>query len=92
MTNFLVAIAVLILVAALVSIIRVVRGPTLADKLIVLQLVGTAGVAILLVLGKALDDRSLIDTGLVIALLASVTATAFAGRRRARRTARQDMS
>jgi multicomponent Na+:H+ antiporter subunit F len=41
------------------------------------QLFGTAGVAILVLLGFALDIPALIDVGLVFALLSAIAAVAF---------------
>lgn len=68
----------LALIAA--GLIRVVRGPTPADRMLAAQLFGTTGVAILLLLSHSLAKPALRDVALVFALLAAVTAVAFARR------------
>jgi len=57
---------------------RVLRGPTAADRLLAPQLFGTTGIAVLLLLAEALGSPSLRDVAVVLALLALVTAAAFA--------------
>jgi len=57
---------------------RVVRGPTAADRLLGPQLFGTTGIALLLLLAEALGAPSLRDVALVLAVLALLTAAAFA--------------
>ncbi len=79
---FLFGSAAIILTTLVVALLRVMRGPSLADKLIVLQLFGTAGVAFLLLLGQAFDAGTFLDAALIVALLASVTAASVAARRR----------
>lgn len=73
-----IALAVFLLANLLVALLRVVRGPTAADRLLAALLFGTTGVAILLLLAG--DDQGLIDTALVFALLAAITGAAFAQR------------
>jgi multicomponent Na+:H+ antiporter subunit F len=64
------------------GMVRVVRGPTSADRMLAVQLFGTTGVAILLVLADALEMRALRDVALVFALLAAVLAVTFVKRGR----------
>ena len=59
---------------------RVLRGPTLADRMLAAQLFGTTAVALLLLLAQAYDFAALRDVALVFALLAAVTAVAFVRR------------
>ena len=56
---------------------RALRGPTAADRMLVVQLFGTTAVAILLLLAEAVPNRALRDVALVFALLAAVTVVAF---------------
>jgi len=56
---------------------RVLRGPSLADRMLAAQLFGTTAVAVLVLLGQAEDAPALYDVALVFALLAAVTAVAF---------------
>lgn len=59
---------------------RVLRGPTAADRMLAAQLFGTTAVAVLLLLAQASGHSSVRDVALVFALLAAVTAVAFARR------------
>lgn len=74
------ALAVFLLANLLVALLRVVRGPTDADRLLVALLFGTTGVAVLLLLAEAGAAPALADVALVFALLAAVTGVAFAQR------------
>ena len=80
MENWL-AIAALILLGTLaLGMLRVLLGPSAADRMIAAQLIGSSGVGILLLLAPALSVPALIDVALVLALLAAVTVAAFVGR------------
>lgn len=72
--------AVALLVTASMGIVRVIRGPTRADRLLVVQLLGTTGIAVLLLLARALDRPALGDVALAFALFAAVLAIAFVER------------
>lgn len=56
---------------------RIVVGPTYADRMLAIQLFGTAGAAILLVSAQVADAPALRDAGLVLALLAAVVSAAL---------------
>ena len=80
----------IVLVASLVAgLVRVMYGPTAADRMLAAQLMGTTGVGVLLLLSAALKLPALIDVGLVFALLAAVAAVTFVRRRGAAREGRQ---
>lgn len=66
-----------LLLALSLGLIRVVRGPTRADRLLVVQLLGTATVAVLLLLSRAVDTPVLRDLALVFARFAAVVSVAF---------------
>lgn len=70
-----IAAAMLLTVAA--GLVRVVRGPSPADRLMGAQLVGTGGIAVLLLLAAASRDWAIIDVALVLALLAAFAAVGF---------------
>lgn len=70
-------IALFLLGTILAGLVRVARGPTFADRILVTQLFGTTGAAILLLLATQPDRSALRDVALVFALLAAVTAVAF---------------
>jgi len=59
-----------------VGLVRLERGPTAVDRMMVAQLLGTTGVALVLVLGAAGGFAM----ALVVALLAAVSGVAFVRR------------
>lgn len=60
-----------------VGLWRVWHGPTHADRLLAMQLFGTSGTAVLMVLAQAQDQPALLDAALVLALLAAVVCAAL---------------
>ena len=52
--------ALLILISVVVGLIRILKGPTAADRMLAAQLFGTGGVAILLILAQAMQMPSLV--------------------------------
>lgn len=78
MTDFFLAAAVFLLLNLAGGLIRILRGPSAADRMLAAQLFGTTGVAILLLLGEAAGAPALHNVGLVFALLAVVTTAVFA--------------
>lgn len=77
MTELYLVLAFFILLNLLAGIVRVLRGPTLQDRMLTAQLFGTTGVAILLVLAEAIGVAALRDVALVFALLGAVAVVAF---------------
>ncbi len=69
-----------LLLNVLAGLIRVLRGPTPADRMLSAQLFGTTGVATLLLLAQALSAPALRDVALVLALLSAVAMVAFVRR------------
>ncbi len=67
----------LVILALCVGLWPAVRGPTLADRMLSVQLLGTAGVAVLMLLAGISDSEALIDVALVLALLAVVAVAAL---------------
>lgn len=59
---------------------RAVRGPSRFDRMVAAQFVGTAGVAILLLLAFGLSLPALADVALVVALFAAVAGIALVRR------------
>jgi multicomponent Na+:H+ antiporter subunit F len=81
MTETLLLTAALLLFVTLVTgLIRALIGPSLQDRMLSIQLLGTGGVALLILLGLLLDIDALVDTALVLALLAAVAAAALTRR------------
>ena len=69
--------ATLLLLTVLAGLWRVLRGPSRADRLVAVQLLGTAGTALLLVLAESQAQPALRDAALVLALLAAVLSAAL---------------
>ena len=72
--------ALFILISVVVGLVRILRGPTAADRMMAAQLFGTGGVAILLILAQAMQMPSLVDVALIYALLAAITMVVFVRR------------
>ena len=77
MTAFYLIAALLLLLSLAGGIYQVLRGPTPGDRFLVIQLFGTAAVAVLILIGQATNDPALVDIALVLALLAAITMVAF---------------
>ena len=77
MTTFYLIVATTLLMSLCGGMYQVLRGPTPGDRMLAIQLFGTTAVAILVLIGEALNDRNLLDIALVFASLASVTMVAF---------------
>ena len=74
------ALALFLLLNLTAGMWRVLRGPTIADRMLAAQLFGTTAVAILLLLAEADANPAFRDVALVFAVLAAVTAVAFVRR------------
>lgn len=78
MAEILVGFAAAILLLVLLSLARVVVGPTVADRMMGAQLAGTGGIAMLMLLAGATDRPAVLDVALVLALLAAFAVVGFA--------------
>ncbi len=78
MAEFLIVVACLILVMVAVGLARVLAGSSDADRMMAAQLLGTGGVAILLLVAVATDVWAGVDVAVILALLAAFAAVAFA--------------
>lgn len=81
MNEFYLTIAVILLLNLLVGSMRILRGPTLVDRMLVVQLFGTLAVAILVLLAESLGTPALRDVALLFAVLAALIMVAFVGLR-----------
>jgi multicomponent Na+:H+ antiporter subunit F len=77
MSEFLLASAVVVLVTVAAGLARVLHGPGDAERIMAAQLLGTGGVAALLLFGAASGSGSAVDLALTLALLAAFAAIAF---------------
>jgi multicomponent Na+:H+ antiporter subunit F len=78
MADFLMAAAIAVLVIAGVGLLRVFRGPTDIDRVMAVQMLGTGGVAVLVLLAAVSDAPGTSDVALTLALLAALAVAAFA--------------
>jgi multicomponent Na+:H+ antiporter subunit F len=77
MGYFLLAAAGFLLVMMALGMVRIVRGPADADRMMSAQLLGTGGVAVLLLIGAAEVVPAAVDVALTLALLAAFASVAF---------------
>jgi multicomponent Na+:H+ antiporter subunit F len=77
MSEFLLAAAGCVLAMVAIGMIRVLRGPADADRLMAAQLLGSGGIAALLLGGAAIGDGAVVDVSLTLALLAAFASIAF---------------
>lgn len=77
MTPFFVSLIVLLNVLLILGMVRVVHGPTPADRMLAVMLFGTTGVAVAALLAAALARPVLVDVALILAVLAAVAMVAF---------------
>jgi len=77
MSEFLLASAVIVLVTVAAGLARVLHGPGDAERIMAAQLLGTGGIAALLLFGAASGSGSAVDLALTLALLAAFAAIAF---------------
>ncbi|MCG6659864.1 multiple resistance and pH regulation protein F [Halomonas campisalis] len=97
-TTLYLAAATLLLANAGVGAWRIWRGPTSADRMLAAELISTSAIAVLLLLGAALELPALVDVALLFALLAAIATANFVTRtwtllhedRSAREEARRD--
>jgi len=72
-----VAAAALFLVLAIALLYRVVRGPTMQDRVLAVNVLGTNTVVVLALLSVGLGEESLLDVALIYALLNFLMAVAI---------------
>ena len=77
MNDFLFAAAGFLLVTMALGLTRIIRGPADADRIMSAQLIGTGGVAVLLLAGSAERVPAAVDVALSLALLAAFASVAF---------------
>jgi multicomponent Na+:H+ antiporter subunit F len=74
---FYTAVALFLLLNIVAGLVRVSRGPGAADRMLAVQLFGTQGVAILLLLAEGYGEPALRNVALVFAVLAALAMIAF---------------
>lgn len=85
MNDFLLGAAAFVLLVVAVGMIRILRGPGDAERMMAAQLLGSGGIAALL-LGATAGMSAVTDVALILALLAAFASIMFVkGARRTRR-------
>jgi multicomponent Na+:H+ antiporter subunit F len=64
--------------ALLIAVVRLVRGPTLPDRIVAMDLVGVLVIGLIVVLAASTDVRATLDAAIVIALIGFVGTVAYA--------------
>ena len=77
MTSFLFGVAVFLLAMVAIGLFVILRRPAEVDHMMAAQLLGTGGVAMLLLLAVALETPSIVDVALLLSLFAAFAAVAF---------------
>lgn len=77
MSDFLIGAAIFVLLMVAAGLLRILRGPGNADRLMAAQLFGTGGIAALLLMGSASGLSGVLDVALTLALLAAFASVAF---------------
>ena len=77
MADFLLAAAGFVLATVALGLFRILKGPGVADRIMAAQLLGTGGIAALLLLSEAMAMPAAIDVALTLALLAAFVSVAF---------------
>jgi multicomponent Na+:H+ antiporter subunit F len=69
---------VLLCLSLLLMVIRLIIGPSLEDRVIALDLVMTTGIAAIAVYSLVTRSKTVLDVGIIIALLSFLGTVAFA--------------
>ena len=65
-------------VALLIAFVRLVKGPTLPDRVVAMDLIGVLVVGLIVVLGASTGVRATLDAAIVIALIGFLGTVAYA--------------
>ena len=77
MTEFLFAASAFVLAMVALGLVRILRGPGDADRMMAAQLLGTGGIAALLLVGVATREPAIADVALTVAVLAAFASIAI---------------
>jgi multicomponent Na+:H+ antiporter subunit F len=77
MTEFLTAALCFILAMLALGLVAILRGPAAADRMMAAQLIGTVGIAVVLLLGAVTREPAAVDVALTLALLSAFASIAF---------------
>lgn len=69
---------VTLMLSVLVAVFRLVKGPTLPDRVVAMDLIGILVIGVIVVLAGSTHVRAALDAAIVIALIAFVATVAYA--------------
>ncbi|MGF1451243.1 MAG: monovalent cation/H+ antiporter complex subunit F [Opitutales bacterium] len=75
---FFAALELFLLLNIVLGLTRLLQGPTSADRMLAVQLFGTTGVGVLVLMAHRLEMPALRDVAFIFALLATLTIVAYA--------------
>ena len=64
-------------ISLLITVVRLVKGPTLPDRVVAMDLVGVLVVSLIVVLAASTGVQATLDAAIVIALVAFVATVAY---------------
>ena len=71
-------VATTLVVALLIAFVRLVKGPTLPDRIVAMDLIGVLVIGLIVVLAATSGVREALDAAIVIALIGFVATVAYA--------------
>lgn len=78
MPELLLAAAAFVLATVALGLVRILRGPADADRVMAAQLLGSGGSAVLLLVSAATETPAVVDVALTLALVSTFASAAFA--------------
>ncbi len=66
-------VAILLGIGILISLVRVMKGPSIPDRVVAMDVINTQVVAVLAVMGTAFEEVIYIDVAIVYALLSFIS-------------------
>ena len=79
-TDVHIVIVVILLLNIVVGLVRILRGPESADRMLAAEMFATSAVAIILILAVTTSSPALMDVALVFALLSALAVVTFVSR------------
>lgn len=73
-------IVVILLLNIVIGLVRILRGPESADRMLAAEMFATSAVAIILILAVTMPSPALLDVALVFALLSALAVVTFVSR------------
>lgn len=77
MADFLIVAACFVLTMVALGLARILRGPSDADRVMAAQLLGSGGIAALMLIAVGTGISAAVDVALLLALLAAFASAAF---------------